>query len=116
MPFTDESKNLMLDILPANLLQLHDGSPGVDGTANAVSDREPASFGLASGGERTLEEEVLFTGLTPLQSVTHWSVWTAGDPDVLVGTGLRTGGASAADSSGEFILDSDVRLAIIESV
>ena len=106
MGFTTATKNAMLNGSPwdVDLLSLHYGDPGEDGTENEHSDdgyaREAAVFDAADGAERLLDEDVVFAS-TPLENVTHIGLWEDGTPDVFRGSITRTGDA-AVNAAGSY--------------
>jgi len=107
--FSTEGKNIMLDGLTPDEVQLHDGDPGSSGTANRVGGtdgEEAATFSAASGGERALASQVDFTGLDGGQTVTWFSVWEGA---TFVGKGELTGD-TAANAAGEISLTTDTKL------
>jgi hypothetical protein len=101
MAFSDTAKNQALDGITVDRVSLHSGDPGTTG-ANLVGTRTAATFNAASAGERLLNADVAFTGLTALQSVTHWGAW------LNAGTVFKCGGAltgdAAANAAGEYTL------------
>jgi hypothetical protein len=110
--FSTAAKDLMLDALGANQLQLHDGDPGASGTANRVggaNGEEAATFAAASDGTRALSANVDFTGLDADQSVTWFSVWNSSG-DVFEGKGEITSGDTAANAAGEYSLTTGTTL------
>jgi hypothetical protein len=78
MGFTTAAKNAALDGMTLNTLSLHTGYPGTTG-ANEVSGgtpayaRQSATFGAASGGQRTLSSSVTFD--VPATTVRWIGVW-----------------------------------------
>jgi hypothetical protein len=103
--FSVATKNEMLDSKTFDRVRLHSGAPGADGSANQISDTLVAAvFNAASGGERLLNADIAYTGLTPSQSVTHFSAWewNAGDP-IYRGSSALTGDNSV-NAAGEFTL------------
>ena len=115
--FSGDAKDTMLDALTADEVQLHDGDPGASGTANRIGDEngvEAATFAAASGGERALAEQVDFTGLDASQSVTWFSVWTAGTSTFL-GKGELSGDL-AANAAGEISLTTATKLILDDPV
>ena len=107
--FSEAGKNIMLDGLTPDEVQLHDGDPGAAGTANRVGGtdgEEAATFAAASGGERALASQVDFTGLDASQSVTWFSVWEDG---TFVGKGELSGDAEA-NAAGEISLTTATKL------
>lgn len=104
MPFTTAAKNTMLGAITTSHIRLHSGAPGGSGTDNELgAGRSAATFASASGGERLLQSDVLVTGLTPSQSVTHFSVWSASSGGTFQGWALITGDTNA-NSAGEYTL------------
>lgn len=115
MSFPDSAKNKMLDVLTADLVQLHSGDPGASGTSNALGSKVACTFSAASGGSRVLSAQVDFTGLTASQSVTHYSVWKNDTADEFEGKGAITTGDVAANADGEFSLGTSTALTISDS-
>jgi hypothetical protein len=103
MAFSDTAKNQALDGITVDRVSLHSGDPGTTG-ANYITagGRLAATFNAASGGERLLNADVAFTGMTASQSVTHWGAWLNS------GTVFKFGGAltgdTAANAAGEYTL------------
>lgn len=111
--FSTEAKNVMLDALDPDEIQLHDGDPGSDGTANRVGGadgEEPATFDPAADGERPLAEDVDFDGLDDGQTVTWISVWNSTDSRFLGKASLD--GDNEANAAGEITVTTDTRLII----
>jgi hypothetical protein len=96
---------IMANALTLDAIRLHSGDPGGAGTSNALgAGLSAATFAAASGsGVRTLSSDVTVTGLTPAQSVTHFSVWTTSGA-VFHGSVDITSGAVNADGAGEYTL------------
>lgn len=96
--------NQALDGVIIDRIRLHSGDPGVAGTSNALgSGLSAATFNAASGAERLLNADVLVTGLTASQSVTHFSIWlNAGT--VFKGGFALTSGDIVANVAGEYTL------------
>lgn len=113
MPFSTTAKNTMLDALAIDRVQLHSGDPGADGSNNVIAGTKvAASFAAASNGERALSANVDYTGLTPSQSITHYSIWeTAGT--VYRGSKPLTGD-QAANASGEYTLKATTKLTLTD--
>lgn len=106
MAFATAAKNTMLDSLTVNLLSLHTGDPGADGTANEVSGggyaRVAATFNAAASGERALNADVQFAGPAS-GAATHVGFWEDGAPDVFHGSVALTGD-QAFNADGEYIV------------
>ena len=100
MPFAVGTKNAMLDSRTFGQAQLHSGDPGAAETNNAVSTKDTCTFAAAAAGSRALSSNVNFTGMTPVQSVTHFSVWNGANFE---GSGTLSGDTQA-NASGEFNL------------
>lgn len=116
--FSVAAKNLMLDALGANQVQLHNGDPGAAGTANrvgGVNGEAAATFAAASGGVRSPSANVEFTGLDANQPVTWFSVWNTTGP-VFEGKGQITSGDVAANAAGEWTLTTATELRINDPV
>ena len=103
--FSEDTKNEMLDSKTFDRVQLHDGDPGADGTGNVVAGTMKAAvFAAAGSGARALSADVEWTGLTPLQSITHFSVWEYnGGAPIFRGKDDITGD-QAANAAGEYTL------------
>lgn len=112
--FNDDAKNEMLDALGVDRVQLHDGDPGSDGTANTVSGKVAATFSSASSGVRALGTDVDFTGLSPGDDVLYFSIWLAGDPDVFKGAFPITSGDTKVNAAGEYTLTTDTELRLVD--
>ena len=86
-PFATTIKNDMLDSETIDLLSLHDGIPGEDGS-NELSggdyDREAATVNAASSGARALDADVAIA-VPEGASVAYIGFWEAGTPDVFKG-------------------------------
>ena len=103
MAFSDTAKNQALDGITVDRVSLHSGDPSTTG-ANYITagGRQAATFNAASSGERLLNADVAFTGMSAAQSVTHWGAW------LNAGTVFKYGGAltgdQAANAAGEYTL------------
>lgn len=83
MPYTESSKNLMLDALTATIthISLHTADPGTDGS-NEVSGGSPAyarvavSWEPASGGVAAISNTPTFD-VPGSTTVTHMGFWTS---------------------------------------
>jgi hypothetical protein len=88
MGYTDTAKNTMLDALTADGVSLHTADPGANG-GSRLGSTQPATFGAASGGVRTLSGDVEISG-TASTATPYWGMWsgstflgggsTSGDP------------------------------------
>ena len=110
--FSTAAKNIMLDALSPNQIQLHNGDPGAAGTASRVggANGEAAStYDAASGGSRNVAADVDFTGLTADQPVTWISHWDTSGPTFL-GKAEVTTGDVAANAAGEYTVTTDATL------
>lgn len=108
--FSEEGKNIMLNGLTPDEVQLHDDDPGAAGTANRVggaNGEESATFAAASGGERALSANVPFTGLPADQNITWFSAWEGG---TFIGKGEITIGDTQTNAAGEFTLTTSTTL------
>jgi hypothetical protein len=115
MPFAVTAKNAMLDALVLDRVRLHSGDPGAAGTDNALgAGLSTATFAAASGGSRTLSAAVDVTGLSPSQSVTHFSSWT-NSGTVFRFSGTISSGDVAANAAGEYRLTTDTIVSITDS-
>jgi len=117
--FHVDFKNAMLDAINPVAMRLHDGDPGSSGTNNQVYEddgvtlaQESCTFSDASGGERALEANVEFTDLDGNQTVTWFSIWTAGND--FVGKGEITEGDTEANSEGEFTVTTQSKLQLLD--
>jgi hypothetical protein len=101
--FATVALNQALDGITVDRVSLHSGDPGTTG-ANYITaaGRQAATFNAASGGERLLNADVAFTGMTGGQAVTYWGAW------LNAGTVFKCGGPltgdTAANAAGEFTL------------
>lgn len=116
MGFSTVAKNEALDGILVDRIRLHSGDPGGAGTDNALGGGlSAATFDAASSGERPLNADVTVTGLTPAQSVTHFSVWL-NSGTVFKGGFPITAGAVNADGSGQYVLKApDTKLTASDS-
>jgi len=115
MPFSTTAKNGMLDSRTCDGIRLHSGSPGSAGTDNALgAGISAATFSSASSGSRALSSGVTVTGLSPSQSVTHFSVWQTSGA-VFQGSGTISSGDVAANASGEYTLQTGTELQLNDS-
>ena len=107
--------NAMADAADLVTVGLHSDDPGADGTANEVSGggyaRQSATFGAASGGVRTLSEDVEFSGPAS-GAVTWFSVWSTGG--TFLGASTLTGD-QALNASGEYTLTTGTTLTLAAS-
>lgn len=115
MGFSTVAKNQALDAITVDRVQLHSGDPGSAGLNNAIAATYvAAAFDAASGGERLLSAAIDYTGLTPSQSITWFSVWlNAGT--VFKGRGQITTGDVAANAAGEYQLTTAAKLSLTDS-
>lgn len=113
--FTDAVKDAMLGTLTPNLISLHDGNPGSDGTDNEIEDspysRQAAVFNAASGGVRVLDEPVAFSA-DPATEVTHAGVWNSSGPTFLGYAEIQ--GDTAFNSNGDFTLTTDTLIRLVD--
>lgn len=116
MPLSTTSKNIALDALTLDRVQLHSGDPGAAGTSSQLGTKVAATFSAASSGSRALASQVDFTGLTALQSVTWYSIWehNGGSP-IFRGSGQITSGDVAANAAGAYSLTTACAVAINDS-
>ena len=107
MPFTPATKRSMLQSVGVDLVSLHNGDPGPDGTANEISgggyERKSASFVLDGDGAaaRLLTADLSFSGPVN-QPITHAGIWRTLGP-IFRGAEELTGG-TAFNSDGEYTL------------
>ena len=114
MPLTTGCKNDMLDAIDFDGVRLHSGDPGGAGTSNALgSGVSAATFAAASGGVRALASDVDVTGLTALQSVTHFSVWSDTQA-TFRGSAAITTGDVAANAAGEYSLTTGTEVSVTD--
>lgn len=103
MGLSTTAKNTMLDALTADLLSLHSGDPGADGTANELSGgsyaRQAATFNAANAGSRALNANVDFT-CTANTSVTYLGVWK-NTGTVFLGS-VALSGDQTANAAGQY--------------
>ena len=105
MPLSTTSKNIALDALTLDRVQLHSGDPGAAGASSQLGTKVAATFAAASSGVRALSAQVDFTGLTASQSVTYYSVWehNGGSP-IFRASGQITSGDVTANAAGAYSL------------
>ena len=97
----------MLNGVTIDLISLHSGDPGVDGTANVVGAAQAATFQAAEDNgdgkrKRELDAAVEFTGLTPGATVAYIGLWTNDTPDVFLGDITRDSGDATVNAAGEY--------------
>jgi len=115
MPFSMTAKNGMLDSRTIDRVRLHSGDPGASGTDNALgAGLVNATFSAASSGSRALATNVTVTGLSPNQSVTHFSVWDSSG-SVFQGSGSISTGDTTANAAGEYIITTSTTLSLTDS-
>ncbi len=111
------AKEEALNAIQADKLSLHNGDPGIDGSANEISGggyaRQAATFGSASGNSRALSAAVDFTG-TASQAVSWIGVWKAGAPDTFRARIQITSGDLAFNASGEYRVTTATALQITD--
>jgi hypothetical protein len=58
-------------------VKLHVGDPGANGTANPATEttRKAASFGVASAGVLTSDDDVTWTNIAGSQDANHFTAW-----------------------------------------
>lgn len=108
--YSDAAKDLMLDAITPDLISIHTGDPGGDGTSNEVTgggyDRQAAVFDAASSGARALNSAVMFSGPAS-EDATWFAIWeedgVSTGVDLFLGAGQITGDV-AFNSIGEFSL------------
>ena len=87
---------------PTNFwVKLHVGDPGSAGTSNAATEttRKEATFGAASGGVSSNDNEIQWTNVSTSEDYTHCSIWTASSGGTFLGSGTITANAvTAADT------------------
>jgi hypothetical protein len=101
MAYSTVALNQALDGITVDRISLHNGDPGTTG-ANYISagGKLAATFNAAASGERLLNADVGFTGLTASASVTHFGVWlNAGD---VFKAGYPLTGDQTANAAGEY--------------
>jgi len=106
MGFAAIARNQALDGILVDRVALHSGDPGTNG-ANYISagGKQAATFdagGTQAAGERRLTGDIAFTGMTALQTVTHFGVWLAAGDVYKCGAALT--GDQAANAAGEYTL------------
>jgi hypothetical protein len=102
MGFSLVARQQALDGITVDRVSLHSADPGTTG-ANQVGTLQTATFNAANGsGERLLNADVPFTGLSANQTVTYFGAWLNS------GTVFKCGGAltgdQAANAAGEYTL------------
>lgn len=105
MAFSTTAKNQALDAITVDRVSLHSGDPGTDGVNGYISaaGRQAATFNAASGGERLLNADVAFTGMSAGQSVTHFGVWLNAGTVFKCGAAIASGDVTA-NAAGEYTL------------
>ena len=101
--FATVALNQALDGITVDRVSLHSGDPGTDGSNYiAAGGKQAATFNAAGSGERVLNADVAFTGMTASQAVTYWGAWlNAGD---VFKCGGPLTGDQAANAAGEYTL------------
>ena len=102
--FSTTALNQALDGITIDRVSLHSGDPGTTG-ANYISaaGRQAATFNAAASGERVLNADVAFSGMTGGQSVTHWGAWLNAGTVFKCGEAIESGDV-VANSAGEYTL------------
>jgi hypothetical protein len=104
MGFALVARQQALDGITVDRVSLHSGDPGTTGASYITAGgKQAASFNAANAsGERVLNADVAFTGMTPSQSVTYFGVWlNSGD---VFKCGAILTGDQAANAAGEYTL------------
>jgi hypothetical protein len=101
--FSTTALNQALDGITVDRVSLHSGNPGTDGSNYVTAaGRQAATFNAAASGERVLNADVAFTGMSAAQAVTYWGAW------LNAGTVFKCGGPltgdQAANAAGEYTL------------
>lgn len=102
----------------ADLMTLHSGDPGADGTGNVISDAPVACAWAAaeaatpSGRQRKLSAAVEFTGATPSTSVAYFGLWKAGTPNTWLGRIARASGDAATNAAGAYTVTTDTKIPV----
>ena len=104
--FSTIARNQALDAITADRVSLHSADPSTTG-ANYITagGKQVATFdaaGTQAVGERRLTGDIAFTGMTTLQTVTHFGFWL-NSGDVFKG-GVALTGDQAANAAGEYTL------------
>lgn len=88
-----------------DFMQVHDGAPGANGTANVAdeTDRPAVTWDAASGNALTTSADVDFTSVAATETWTHCSFWTA--------SSAGTFGFSGTISNGAVVIGADVTFA-----
>ena len=100
------ARNQALDAITADRVSLHSADPSTNG-ANYITagSKQAATFdaaGTQAVGERRLTGDIAFTGMSALQTVTHFGFWL-NSGDVFKG-GVALTGDQAANAAGEYTL------------
>lgn len=108
MPTTTALRNIMLNAIDIDLVQLHSGDPGEEGNQNAVGNPKSCSFASASNSRRYLASAVVWeqNELPPNQTVSWVTFWKAGSPNQLRAMG-QLSGDTKTNSRGEFTITTD---------
>lgn len=105
MPFSTTALNEALDGITADRVSLHSGDPGTTGANEiAAAGKQAATFNAASGGERLLNADVNFSGMTGGQSVTHFGFWEYNGGSPIFKGGDILAGDVVANAAGEYVL------------
>lgn len=102
----------------ADLMTLHSGDPGADGSANVISDAPVACAWAAAesdggtGRQRRLSAAVEFSGATPSTTVAYFGLWKANTPNVYLGRIARASGDAATNAAGAYIVTTDTKIPV----
>lgn len=73
--FSESALNEAANGITLNIIKLHNGDAGADGTSNQLAGASAAAaYGVAANGERDLSEPVE-VNVPPGAVVSHYSVW-----------------------------------------
>jgi hypothetical protein len=106
MPFSTTGLNQALNGVTVDAIRLHTGDPGAAGTGGTPlgAGIVAATFNSASAGERTLDEDVNFTGLGANAEVGFYSLWETSGTIFKGGFPLAGGSDTTANAAGEYTL------------
>lgn len=108
----------MLDALTIDRMTLHSGDPGVAGDQNVESVApvacgfDAAQAGAGTARKRVVSDDVVFTGMTPSVTISHFGLWL-NSGTVYKGYIERSSGDTAANADGDYtVLDDDTAITV----
>jgi hypothetical protein len=101
--FSTDALNEALDGITVDRLSLHSADPGTTG-ANEIgaAGKQAATINAAASGERALNADVDFSGMTGGQTVTHVGFWEHNGGSPIFKAGEALAGDQAANAAGEY--------------